>query len=75
MLIVRYAEKWKIYNQGSFVSKMEWVPLKCLFWNPNDSFVKLMVSITSIVCLWYRPCYKNMLNYENDNKFRKLKIK
>ena len=31
-----------------------------------------MVSITSSVSLWYRPCYKNMLNYDNGNKYQKL---
>ena len=35
-----------------------------------DSVVKLMVSITNGVSLWYRPCYKNILNYDNDNKCR-----
>ena len=43
--------------------------IKCLFWNANDSIVKLMVSITIGVSLWYRPCYKNMLNDDNDNWF------
>ena len=46
--------------------------IKCLVWNGNDSVVKVMVSITSGVSLRYRPCYKNMLNYDNDNKCRKL---
>ena len=27
--------------------------------------VKLMVSITSDVSLWYRPSYKNALNHDN----------
>ena len=30
-----------------FLSDVEWAPFKCLFWNVNDSIVKLMVSITS----------------------------
>ena len=47
-------------------------PFKCLFWNRNDSFIKFMVSITSSISLRYRSCYKNMLNYENDNNFRNL---
>ena len=37
------------YNQGSFISEMEWAPIleiKCLFWNANDSIAKLMVSMT-----------------------------
>ena len=58
-------------HQGSFISDMEWAP-KCLFWNVNDSIVKLMVSIASGVSLRYRACYRNMLNYDNDNKYRKL---
>ena len=45
--------------------------IKYVFWNANDSFVNLMVSNTVGVSLWYRPCYKNMLNYGNDNKCRK----
>ena len=44
---------------------MEWAPLECLLWNANESVVKLMVSIPSGVSLWYRPCYKNMLDYDN----------
>ena len=31
-----------------------------------------MVTITGGVSLWYRPCYKNMLNYDNDNKCLKV---
>ena len=42
--------------------------IKCLIWKANDSVVKLMVSITSSVSLWYRLCYKKLLNYDNDNK-------
>ena len=35
--------------------------------------VKLMVvSIISCVSLWYRPCYKNMLNHDNHNKYQKF---
>ena len=44
--------------QGSFISKMEWAPFKCLFCTANDSIAKLMVSITSGVSSWYKPCYK-----------------
>ena len=51
---------------------MTLAPFKCLFWNANNSIVKLMVSMTNGVSLGYRPCYKNMLNYENDNKCQKL---
>ena len=42
------------------LTPMEWALFKCLFWNANDLIVKLMVSITSGVSLWYRPCYKNV---------------
>ena len=63
--------KTEVYNQGSFVSETEWATFKCLFWNTNDSIVKLMVSLISGVSLWCRPCYKNLLNYDN-NKCRKL---
>ena len=59
-------------EQESFKSKTEWVPFKCLYWNTNDLYIKLMFSITSSVSLWYRPCYKNIWNYDNDNKCRKL---
>ena len=51
---------------------MDLAPFKCLFWNTNDSVLKLMVSITSDVSLWYRSCYRNMLHYDNGNKCRKL---
>ena len=53
-----------LVEQGSFISKST---IKCLFWNANDSIVKLMVSVITGVSLWYRPRYKNMLNYDNDN--------
>ena len=32
-------------------------------------------SIASVVSLWYRPCHKNMLNYDNDNKCGKITAK
>ena len=57
---------------GSFIFEIEGTPFKWLFWNGNDSFVKLMVSITSGVSLWYRPCYKSMSYHDNENKCRKL---
>ena len=47
--------------QGTFISELEWAPFKYLFWNANDSIVKLIVSITSGASLWCRPFYKNML--------------
>ena len=31
-----------------------------------------MVSIKSGVTLWCKPCYKIMLNYDNENKCGKL---
>ena len=65
-------DSYNYYEQGHFISEMEWAPFKCLFWNVNYSVVKLMVFITSSVSLWYRPFYKNMLNYDNGNKCRKL---
>ena len=49
-------------KQGS----LSLVPFKCLFLNANDSVLKLMLSVTSGVSLWYRPCYKNVLNYDNN---------
>ena len=30
-------------NQECLISVMEWLPFKCLFWNANDSIVKLML--------------------------------
>ena len=53
---------------------MKWASFKCIFWNANDSAVKLMVFITSDISLQYRPCYKNMLNYDSDNKYDNMKI-
>ena len=50
------------------VSGTEWVT----FWNANGSIVKLMDSILDGVCLWYRPCYKNVLNCGNGKKYWKL---
>ena len=46
---------------------MECAPLKYLFGNASDSIVKLMISITNGVSFWYRPSYKNMLNYDSEN--------
>ena len=49
----------------------------CLFWNTNDSIVKLMFSIVSGVSLRCRPCYKNMLNHDNDDiakTFNNIKV-
>ena len=48
------------------------ITIKCQFWNANYSFVELMVSITSGVSLCCRPCYKNMLDYNSNNKCQKL---
>ena len=42
------------------------------YWKGNDSVVKLMVSITSAVSFWNRPYYKNMLNYDNEQKMLKF---
>ena len=34
-----------------------------------------MFSITSGVSLWYRPCYKNMLNYDKTRNAENLQYK
>ena len=44
-----------IWNQGSFISEIVWAPFKCILWNANDSIIKLMVSITRNISLWFRP--------------------
>ena len=31
-----------------------------------------MISITNCVSLWFRPCYKMMLNYENNSNAENL---
>lgn len=64
-----------VSNQGIFISEMEWVPLKCLFGNANDSILKLTVSITRSDSLCYRPCYKTMLNHNDDENLQQLKCK
>ena len=51
---------------------MELAPFNCLFWNTDNLNVNLMVSVKSGVSLSNRLCYKTMLNYENNNKCRKL---
>ena len=35
--------KTGMFKQKSFISEIEWAPFKGLFWNANDSIVKLMV--------------------------------
>ena len=35
------------FDQESFIFEIELVPFKCLFWNSNDSVLKLMISTTS----------------------------
>ena len=42
----RTTEIW--YHQESFMSEMEWVSFKCLFWRANDSIPKLKVSIKAV---------------------------
>ena len=42
-------------KQGSFTFEIELAPFECLFWNDNGSVLRLMVSITSGISLWYRP--------------------
>ena len=61
------------HEQGSFISKMEWAPFKCLLWNDNILTVKLMVSVTIGVFCDIGLVIKNMLNYDSDNKCWKLK--
>ena len=56
------------WKQGSCLSEMEWVEFKSLFWNANGPVLKLTIFIISGVSLWYRSWYKNMLNYDNDDK-------
>ena len=53
---------------------MEWAQFKCLFWDPNHSIVKLMVSIKSGVSLWYRPSLKNTTT-KNAENLRQYKSK
>ena len=50
-------------DQGNVACKTECVSFNRLLWNADDSVIKFMVSITSGVSLWYRFCYKNVLNY------------
>ena len=33
-----------------------------------------MISITRSVSLWYRPCYQNMLNYDNNKTYTDAKF-
>ena len=35
------------YDQESFMFEMELAPFRYLFWNSNDSILKLMISTTS----------------------------
>ena len=55
---------------------MEWEPYKSLFWKENDSIVKLMVSITRDISLWYRPSYEifwimtTITNAENVRQYK-----
>ena len=44
-------------DQRSYISNMELALFKCLFWKANDSFVKLMISISSGVYLQDGLCY------------------
>ena len=45
--------------------------VRCLFWNANDSMVKLMVSVTSTVSFWYRLCYKKYLKLRQRQQIQK----
>ena len=44
---------------------------KLLYLRWNKHHLKLMIYITSSVSFWYTPCYKNILNYDSDNKCQK----
>ena len=57
-----------------FMSEVKWAPFNCLFWNANDSVVKLMVSIKSDVSLRYRPCNENMLNHAENLRQNKSRF-
>ena len=56
-------------EQRRFTSEMEWAPFKCLFWNVNDSVLKVMVSVTSGVLQAFLLNYVKL--YGNDNKCQK----
>ena len=49
---------------------MVWATSRSLF--EKKMIQLLMVSITGGDFLWCKPCYLNMLNYDNYNKCRKL---
>ena len=52
---------------------MEWTPWKGLFWNANGTVVEFMINIArSVICDKNMPWYKNMLNYDNGNKWLNL---
>ena len=55
--LILFSISFSILHQGNFISKMKKAPSKILYWKCNDWIVKLMVSITSDVSYWYRPCY------------------
>ena len=46
-----------IYNQGGFISEMEWASLNRQLWNTYHSIAKLTISCTRGVSSWERPCY------------------
>ena len=46
---------------------------KRLYLRWNEHHLKLMTYIISSVSFWYRACYKNISNYDNDNKCQKSK--
>ena len=63
--------KWKhVLNEEGFRAKMVWATSRSLF--EKKMIQLLMVSITGGDFLWCKPCYLNMLNYDNYNKCRKL---
>ena len=52
--------------------EMEWAPVENLFWNANDSIVKLVILVINGVPFWDRLCYENSLNYDIIIKCLKL---
>ena len=63
---------WSRGNQGNFISQIEWVPFKSLFWNTNDLTELNHFFYKQVFFLRDRPFYLNMLIYDSDRKCRKL---
>ena len=65
ILLLVYKNRVWLVNTSKFYIWDGITTIKCIFWKANDSIVKKMLSNTSSVSLWNRPCYKKMLNYDN----------